>query len=49
MYYQNESKFNGVYSKDDLPKMKDGAYIINLNEFKSIRIHWIALMLIITI
>ena len=49
MYYQNESKFNGVCSKDDLPKIKDGAYIINLNEFKSIRIHWIRLMLIITI
>ena len=24
-YYQNESRFNGVYSRDDLPKTKDGA------------------------
>ena len=35
-YYQNESKFNGVYSRNSLPKIKDGAYVINLDEFKSI-------------
>ena len=28
-YYQNEPKFNVVYSKDNLPnKIKDGAYVI---------------------
>ena len=26
-YYQNEPRFNGVYSRDNLPKIKDGAYI----------------------
>ena len=32
--YENESRFNGVYSKDNLPnKIKDGAYVINLNEY----------------
>ena len=31
-YYQNEPRFNGVYSIDSLPKMKDGAYVINLDE-----------------
>ena len=31
-YYQNESGFNGVYSRDNLPKIKDGAYAINLDE-----------------
>ena len=40
-YYQNELKFNGVYSRKDLPKIKDGAYVININEFKSIGTHWI--------
>ena len=25
-YYQNESKFNGVYSRNNLPKIKDGEY-----------------------
>ena len=44
MYYGNEPRFNGVYSKDNLPdKIKDGAYIINLNEYSDIRTHWIAL------
>ena len=42
-YYQNESKFNGVYSRNNLPKIKDGAYVINLDEFKSIGTHWIVL------
>ena len=42
-YYQNEPKFNGVYSRNNLPKIKDEAYVINLDEYKSIRTHWIAL------
>ena len=31
-YCQNESRFNGVYSRDNLPKIKDGAYVIILDE-----------------
>ena len=42
-YYQNESTFNGVYSRNNLPKIKDGAYVINLDEYESIGTHWIAL------
>ena len=42
-YYQNETKFNGVYSRNNLLKIKDGAYVINLDEYKSIGSHWIAL------
>ena len=42
-YYQNEPKFNGVYWRNNLPKIKDGTYIINPDEFKSIGTHWIAL------
>ena len=38
-YYENEPKFNGVYSRN---KIKDGAYIINLDEYESIGTHWIA-------
>ena len=40
--FQNEPKFNGVYSINNLPKMKDGVYVINFEEFKSIGTHWIA-------
>ena len=42
-YYQNEPKFNGVYSRNNLPKIKDGVYVINLDEYKSILTHWITL------
>ena len=42
-FYQNEPKFNGVYSRNNLPKIKDGAYVINLDDFKSIGFHWIVL------
>ena len=29
-YYQNEPKFNSVYSRNNLPKIKYGAYVIIL-------------------
>ena len=41
--YQNEPKFNGVYSRNNLPKVRDEAYVINLDEYESIETHWIAL------
>ena len=31
-YYQIKPRFNGVYSRDNLPKIKDGTFIINLDE-----------------
>ena len=43
MYYQNESKFNGFYSRNNLTKIKDGAYVIKLDKFKEIRTYLIAL------
>ena len=42
-YYENEPKFNGVYLRNNLSKINDGAYIINLDEYESIKTHWIAL------
>ena len=43
-YYKNEPRFNGVYSRNNLPKkIKDGAYVINLDEYEDIGTHWIAL------
>ena len=32
-FYQDEPKFNGVYSRNSLPKIKDGTYVINHAEF----------------
>ena len=53
-YYKNEPRFNGVSSRNNLPKsnfikwnsikkIKDGAYIINLDEYTNVGTHWIAL------
>ena len=42
-YYQNEPKFNGVYSRNDLPKIKNGACVINFDEYKSKGTRWIVL------
>ena len=43
-YYQNEPEFNGVFSRNNLHKtMKDGAYVINLDEHEDVGTHWIAL------
>ena len=42
-YYQNEARFNGVYSRDNLPRIKDGAYVINLDQYSDIETHWVAL------
>ena len=42
-YNQNKPKFTGAYSRNNLPKIKDGAYVINLDELKPIGTHWIAL------
>ena len=48
-YYKNKPKFSSVYSRDNLPKIKfnekikDGAYVINLDEYYDIGTHWIAL------
>ena len=35
-YNQNEPRFNGVYSRDNLQKIKNGAYIINVDEYSDI-------------
>ena len=44
-YYQNEPRFNGVFSNgDNLPNsIKNGAYVINLDEYHDIGTHWVAL------
>ena len=47
-YYQNGPRFNGVYSRDNLPErnsieIKDGAYVVHLDEYSDIGIHWVFL------
>ena len=50
-YYQNETRFNGVYSRDKLYKrnsveISDGAYVVNLDDYSDIGTHWVALYII---
>ena len=40
-YYQNEPKFNGVYSTSNLCKLKDGSYLIILDDYKSNGTRWV--------
>ena len=43
-YYQNEPRFNDVYSRNNLPKkIKDGAYLINIYKYADVGRHWIPL------
>ena len=43
-YYKNEPRFNGVYSRNNLPKtIRKGAYVINLDEYENTGTHWVAL------
>ena len=52
-YYQNELRFNGVFSRDNLPNsihpkglgssVKNGACVINLDEYHDTGTHWVAL------
>ena len=46
-FYQNEPRFNGVYSRDYLPERsstdEDGAYAVNLDEYFDTGTYWVAL------
>ena len=43
-YDQNEPRFNGIFSRNNLSlKIKDGAYVISLDEYADVGTHWIAL------
>ena len=43
-YYQNEPRFKGVFSRDNLGStVKNGGYVINLDEDHDIGNHWVAL------
>ena len=44
-FYQNEPRFNGVFSRDNLSEMKNGSYVINLDEYADLGTNWIALFI----
>ena len=40
-----DSRFNGVFSKDNLPRTKDGAYDINLDDKWSKGTYWVSIFI----
>ena len=40
-YFEDEPRFNGVYSRNNLAKLKNGAYVINLDLSKNTGTHWV--------
>ena len=42
-YYQNEPKFNSIFSTNNLPKAKDGGNVINLKEYGNSGTQWVAI------
>ena len=39
------SRFNGVFSRNNSPRIKDGVYVINLDDNNSKEAHWVSLFL----
>ena len=37
--------FNGVFSIDNLPRIKDGVYVLNLDNNQSKGTHWVSLFI----
>ena len=44
-YFKYESRFNGGFSRNNLPIIKHGAYVINLDERNSKGTHWVSLLI----
>ena len=42
-YFSYEPRFNSAFSKDNLPRIKDGKYVINLFDKQSKGTHWLSL------
>ena len=44
-YFKYEVRINGVFSRHNLPRIKDGAYVINLDDRNSKGTHWVSLFI----
>ena len=42
-YFKNVNRFNGVFSRNNLPKLKNGAYVIYLDHSENTGTHWAVL------
>ena len=44
-YFNYVARFNGIFSRNNLPKIKDCEYVINLDDKKSTGTHWVSLFI----
>ena len=44
-YFKNVKGFNGVFSINNLPKLKNGAYVINLHHSRNTGTHWVVIFI----
>ena len=44
-YFNNDPKFNGVFLRKNLHRIKDEAYVINLDNKNSKGTHWVSLFI----
>ena len=44
-YFNYKPRFNGVFSRNNLPRIKDGVYVINLDDKKSKATDWVYYLL----
>ena len=42
-YFKGVKAFNGVFLRNNLPNLKNGAYVINLNHSKNTGTHWVVI------
>ena len=42
-YFKDVKRFNVVHSRNNLPNLKKGAYVINLDHLKSTGTHWVVI------
>ena len=43
--FDDEPRFNSVFSRNSLARIKDGAYVINIDDKNSKRKHWVSLLI----
>ena len=43
--FNNEPRFNGAFSRNNLRKTKNGAYVINIDDKNSEGTHWVSLFI----
>ena len=44
-YFKNIKGFDGVFSRNSLPKLKNGEYVVNLDHSRNTGTHWIVIFM----